>query len=321
MTPTPLRLRLLPLLALALMSPFAGAQEAPEALTATPAFSVAIAEPPTAKAGECWSLVVVPATFERHVESVLKTPAGERQIPKPARYEWIEQTVTVPAGKRRIVTKAAEYEVSEEQVLISPAGSRAITTPAKYRTIEERVPSKTGAVLKPHPVTGELCVVEGPIEYQIIKRKQLIEPAGTQMVETQARYKTVKHRKLITPAETKLVDRPERTITKRVKQLAEPAGFTTEPTPAVYEDAVSVVQTSPARSEWRSMLCETNMKPGLVRRIQQALKESGHDPGRTDGRWNAQSSRALRQFQAANGLPETGLSMESLERLQVTIGG
>lgn len=311
----PFRLRLLPLLAFAL-SPFAAIAQ-----DATPAASIAIAEPPAARPGECWSLVVVPPTFERHVETVLKTPAGEKQVPTPARYEWVEQTVTVPAGKRRIVVKPAEYEVTEEQVLISPAGSRAVSTPATYRTIEERVPSKIGAVLKPHPVTGELCVVEGPIEYQIVKRKQLITPASTQMVETQARYKTVKHRKLITPAETKLVDRPERTITKRVKQLVEPAGFTTEPTPAVYEDVVRVVQTSPARSEWRSMLCETNMTRGLLGRVQQALKDSGHDPGRTDGRWNAQSSRAMRQFQAANGLPQSGISMESLEKLQVPVGG
>lgn len=311
----PFRLRLLPLLACALGPLAAVAQEA------GPATSIAIAEPPAAKPGECWSLVVVPATFERHVETVLKTPAGEKQVPKPARYEWVEQTVTIPAGKRRIVVKPAEYEVTEEQVLISPAGSRAVSTPATYRTIEERVPSKTGAVLKPHPVTGELCVVEGPIEYQIVKRRQLITPAGTQMVETEARYKTVKHRKLITPAETRLVDRPERTITKRVKQLVEPAGFTTEPTPAVYEDVVRVVQTRPARSEWRSMLCETNMTRGLLGRVQQALKDSGHDPGRTDGHWNAQSARAMRQFQAANGLPQSGISMESLEKLQVAVGG
>jgi len=106
-----------------------------------------------------------------------------------------------------------------------------------------------------------------------------------------------------------------------VKQLVEPAGFALEPTPAVYEDVVRIVQISPARSEWRSVLCETNLTRELLGRVQQALKKAGHDLGRHDGRWNAQSARAMRQFQAANGLPQSGISMESLEKLQVPVGG
>ncbi len=312
-------LRLLGCLLLGL-SAQAGAQQEPAAEPVSNAASILIAEPPAAKAGECWTQVVIPAQFERRTETLLKTPASERRVPRPARYEWITETVTVPAGKRRVVTKAAEYEVTEEQVLVTPAGTKTIATPPKYRTVEERVPSQMGATLKPDPVTGQLCVVEGPVAWQIVKRKLIVEPAGQTQVETAARYKTVKHRKLITPAETKLVDAPERQIKKRVRKLAEPASEDVVPIPAVYEDVVQMVQTAPARNEWRSVLCETNITPALLKQVQLALRAAGHEPGRVDGRWNARSAQAVRSFQAASGLPQAGLSMETLEKLQVGVG-
>ena len=37
------------------------------------------------------------------------------------------------------------------------------------------------------------------------------------------------------------------------------------------------------RIEWRPVLCQTNMSADVVRRIQTALKSSGHNPGPIDG--------------------------------------
>jgi hypothetical protein len=282
---------------------------------------IEVAEPPAAQAGECWVLITAPAAFERRVERELVTPATEKSVPKPARYEWVEQTITIPAGKQRIVVKPAEYEVTEEQVLVSPAGTKTIRVPARYRTVEKKVPTQSGAVLKPNPVTGELCVVEGPVEYTIVKQQELVTPASTREIETEARYKTVKHRKLIREAETKLVDRPERTVTKRVKQMVEPASVAWEPVPAVYRDVTHLVQTAPPRNEWRSVLCQTNTTTQMLRRIQQALKDTGHDPGPVDGHWGPQSARALKRYQTAMGLPETGLNADVLKSLKLAPSG
>lgn len=40
--------------------------------------------------------------------------------------------------------------------------------------------------------------------------------------------------------------------------------------------------------------------------LQTALTRAGHDPGTPDGNWGPASRQAMRGFQAANGLPETG---------------
>jgi peptidoglycan hydrolase-like protein with peptidoglycan-binding domain len=43
-----------------------------------------------------------------------------------------------------------------------------------------------------------------------------------------------------------------------------------------------------------------------VERAQQALKQAGHDPGSVDGVLGAKTSSALRAYQKAHGLEETG---------------
>jgi peptidoglycan hydrolase-like protein with peptidoglycan-binding domain len=45
----------------------------------------------------------------------------------------------------------------------------------------------------------------------------------------------------------------------------------------------------------------------LVRSVQQALTQHGHDTGSAaDGQWNASTEIAVRGFQASKGLPQTG---------------
>lgn len=278
-----------------------------------------LAEPPQARAGECWAQLVQPARYERKTESVLKTPAGERYQRVPARYEWVEKTEVRPAGKRRVIVTPAEYEVTEEQVLVRAAGSRERVEPAQYRTVEERVVSRTGTVLQPHPVTGELCVVEGPVEYQIVKRKVLLTPARRQSVEQPAVYKTVRSKKLIKPAETRLVDAPERTIRRRVRELVEPAHEVPVPVPPVYEDVVRVVEVAPARNQWFGVVCDVNATPALLRDVQQALAQAGFDPGARDGRWGPRSVQALRRYQDQAGLTPGGLTVETLQALGVSL--
>ena len=44
----------------------------------------------------------------------------------------------------------------------------------------------------------------------------------------------------------------------------------------------------------------------MVKAVQQALKEKGHDPGSVDGRMGPKTQRAIRDYQAAHGLEATG---------------
>jgi Putative peptidoglycan binding domain len=51
---------------------------------------------------------------------------------------------------------------------------------------------------------------------------------------------------------------------------------------------------------------EATPDQNLVRQAQIALRDSGFEPGRIDGMMGPRTQAALRQYQAAQGLPQTG---------------
>jgi hypothetical protein len=46
--------------------------------------------------------------------------------------------------------------------------------------------------------------------------------------------------------------------------------------------------------------------PALVRSVQQALNDKGYNSGAVDGRWGPATEDAVRRFQQASGLPQSG---------------
>ena len=46
--------------------------------------------------------------------------------------------------------------------------------------------------------------------------------------------------------------------------------------------------------------------PALVRNVQQALNDKGYNAGSVDGQWGPATEDAVRRFQQASGLPQTG---------------
>ena len=58
-----------------------------------------------------------------------------------------------------------------------------------------------------------------------------------------------------------------------------------------------------------------------IKKAQEALKSKGHDPGSMDGVIGPQTGQAIRAFQSANGLKETGrLDLETAKKLGVEKG-
>jgi peptidoglycan hydrolase-like protein with peptidoglycan-binding domain len=53
----------------------------------------------------------------------------------------------------------------------------------------------------------------------------------------------------------------------------------------------------------------------MIQQAQMQLKVAGYDPGRVDGIFDAQTSEAVRKFQASNGLPTSGLLDEPTRRV------
>jgi peptidoglycan hydrolase-like protein with peptidoglycan-binding domain len=53
----------------------------------------------------------------------------------------------------------------------------------------------------------------------------------------------------------------------------------------------------------------------MIQQAQTTLKSAGFNPGRTDGVFDAQTATAVRQYQAANGIPVSGLLDEPTRRV------
>lgn len=72
--------------------------------------------------------------------------------------------------------------------------------------------------------------------------------------------------------------------------------------------------TSPSSSAMPASQYES----GLVRNVQQALNDKGYNAGPMDGQWGPATEDAVRKFQRASGLPETGqLERSTLNALGV----
>jgi hypothetical protein len=63
---------------------------------------------------------------------------------------------------------------------------------------------------------------------------------------------------------------------------------------------------SASTSSSSSAMPSSHYESGLVRNVQQALNDKGYNAGPTDGQWGPATEDAVRKFQRASGLPETG---------------
>jgi len=65
----------------------------------------------------------------------------------------------------------------------------------------------------------------------------------------------------------------------------------------------------------------TRYDPATVREVQQALNDKGYHAGQVDGQWGPNTEDAVRKFQQASGLPQTGeLEHSTLAALGVSSG-
>ena len=64
--------------------------------------------------------------------------------------------------------------------------------------------------------------------------------------------------------------------------------------------------TAASTSSSSSAMPSSHYESGLVRSVQQALNDKGYNAGPMDGQWGPATEDAVRKFQRASGLPETG---------------
>jgi len=269
-------------------------------------------------------VVDVPAVYRTETESVLVEPArsvwqsdcglieqvdnttGETLclVEVPARYETLTKTVLDKPANTKTVTVPAVYKTVNVQKLVAPASETRVDVPAEYETITKRVKESDpvffwlakGEAADPSArETGrEICLNERAAEYETIVQEMLDTPAEVATVAVPARFESVPVQRLVTAATERRIVIPARTRTVTTR-----------------------VESEPARTEWRRVLCDINLTRDLVAQLQQALKREGYDPGPIDGIVGRDTINAIQTYQAAEGLSQTGITFEVLQRLKV----
>lgn len=283
--------------------------------------------PPNAKPGECYARAFVPPTYKTESVRVLKKDASQRVESIPARYEWEETRVMVNDASERLEVVPATYEWVEEQVLTKPASKRIEVAPAVYKTVTEQILDKpehtlwkkgSGPITKVDEGTGEImCLVTVPATYKTVSKRVLVSDATTREIENPAEYQPVKKRVMKTPPTTRKVVIPAEYKMVKTRKLVEDSKTQAITIPAEYTDVTKREMVTDGRIEWRPVLCQTNTTPDVIRKLQTALDKAGFNPGPIDGQLGQGTLSAVSNYQKAKGLPTGGLTIHTLESLDV----
>lgn len=222
--------------------------------------------PPNAKPGECFARVLTPAKFETKSQRVVRSAASERIVTTPAKFEWTTQRILVQPESTKVVAVPATYRTVSSREQVSPAH----TMWKRGRGANERVDAATGEIM---------CLVTVPATYRTVTSQVVDQAATTKTVTIPAEYKTV-----------------------RVRKLVQAANSSTIAIPATYQTITHTEQVSDPKLVWTRVVCETNATPDLIRKVQVALKKSGHTPGPIDGVLGSQTLHGARSYEKANGL-------------------
>lgn len=284
--------------------------------------------------------VPVSAQFETVTESYVKKAAATRIEVLQPKFENVTQTIEVSPATTKWVKRKADkncLSANPEDCLVWCL----VEVPAQYRTVTTR--KNIGCDGSGVPNQG--CIVETPIAEEVATRsyKKLVNDATYNDEKIDAEYKTVSIQKVVKPATTRteVIPAVTKTITKRV--LKNPATVREEVIPAKYGTITRRKLVSPATykevdidpvyetiskrklvkaggfTEWREILCDSDVTNYTVRQIQKALIDRGYDvgPAGTDNILGADTKAALQKFQKDNGLPVGNLDFETLKALGI----
>ena len=292
---------------------------------ATPALAQQL-PPATAKPGECYAKVLIPAHYKTVAEQVLVHAGGTEFEKIPAVYQTQEKRVVVQEESFELVPVPAVYDIVSDTILVEPARVLKSVVPATYRTEEKQVmvsPARVewkpgrGAYEKIDSATGDiLCRVEVPAVYRTVMQTVLATQPKASETTIPAKYITIKRRVMKSPPTTSKKVIPTVYDTISVEVLVDAEKFETVKTLPKYSAIEKHELVSAESVEWRQILCETNTTPAMVKRIQYALVNAGFSIGTTpNGNFGPATKAAIRSFQLDEGLPTGGLTISTIRRL------
>jgi len=283
--------------------------------------------PPNPKVGECYSRVTVPAQVRTVPQTMVVKEASKKLTTVPAQYRWVTKQVVAKEASERLVPVAATYRTVAEKVMVTPESSKLVVVPAKFKNVTEKIlvsPARTtwkkgkGPISKVDASTGDiLCLVEEPAVYKTVSKRVLVSPETTRTIPIPATYKTVTRQVVNQPARMNRVTIPAVTKTVKLQEVVAPAKTLSRDIPAVTRTVMKQEMVKPAYIAWKSILCETNTTPNVVRRLQGELNRKGYAAGPADGVVGGQTRLAVDKYQRDNNLSRGGLTIEVLKHMSI----
>lgn len=284
--------------------------------------------PLNAKPGECYAKVQIPVEYETISEQVMVSKGSVRYDTTPAEYTTEEIQVIAEEAKEELKVIPATYKTITEKVLVRPAYDKIVEVPATYKTVTEEVlvrPAYTtwkkgrGPIEKQDDLTGDImCLVEVPAEYKTISTRVVDTPASTKRIPVQAEYKEITKTVVDQPARVEKVEIPAKYKTISVQKLARAAEQKAIKIDPVYETVTKRIPVGGGTLEWRSILCETNATPDVIKNVQKALQAAGFFKGSVSGSLDADTMAAVEAYQKQNNLPSGQLTIRTLKHLGVS---
>lgn len=281
----------------------------------------------TAEVGQCYGKVRVAGTFKQVMDKVVVEPERVRKQTIPAKYRTEEQDVVVREETTKYIEIPATYKIVTEQVVVEPEKKKITTIPAKYKTVQERVMVKPaskvwkkgrGLIEKPGSDGEIMCLVEEPAKYEVVSKQVLVEPERQEINIIPAITKIITKEVIDRPArvEKRTVPAIRKKIAKNV--LVEEERTVDIKVPAKYKMVQKKVPLTQSKVTWRPVLCDYNITPNVIMKLQEALTLRGFDTGGVDGVFGSRTSAAINEFQKSLGLESSGITIETLRSLGVS---
>ncbi len=125
--------------------------------------------PPNAKAGECYTKLIIPAVYEtKELEQLVRAADTKIEI-IPATYRTVQKKVQVRAASTKLIPVPATYKIETETVMVEPEKTILEEVAAIYKTETETI------MVEPEKTILE----EVPATYRTETEQILVKPAYT----------------------------------------------------------------------------------------------------------------------------------------------
>jgi Putative peptidoglycan binding domain len=284
--------------------------------------------PQSARPGQCFGRVLVPATYRNEAMSVVTREAYEQiQVSDPTFRQDVQQVTTSDAYKRYVVSEPT-FRTENQTIVTRPAHERLVVSPAAFGTRTEtvmireprlvwRAGSNLSGVRRMDSATGEIfCLVEEAAVTQTVTRYVQTQPARITRQPVREETTTIQRRILATPATVREIDVPGTYQNVTVHTLVNQAGERRTPVAEQRGSVNRQVLETGERYEWVPVVCETT-PPGAFSTsdAQRVLKSKGLYRGSIDGVAGPQTTAAIREYQRVNRLPGNGVLTTETARL------